>query len=120
MITAFEITSRAPFVGGAAFGNVGAYERIDGTAIGEVDPAHPGNTGIALLANAPRNARGHVEYRSDVTILCPADPAKGNGRLLYEVNNRGRMMLFANLCAGKPSNRPQSAADLGNALPLRL
>ena len=29
-------------------------------------------------------------------------------------------MLFANLCAGKPGNQPQTAADLGNALPLRL
>jgi hypothetical protein len=120
MITAFEITSRAPFVGGAEFGNVGAYERIDGTAIGEVDPAHPGNAGIALLANASRNARGRVEYRSDVTILRPADAAKGNGRLLYEVNNRGRIMLFANLCAGVAGNQPKTAADLGNALPLKL
>ena len=120
MITGFEITSRAPFVGGATFGNVGAYERIDGTAIGEVDPAHPGNAGIALLTNAPRNARGRVEYRSDVSILRPADAAKGNGRLLYEVNNRGRMMLFPNLCAGAAGNQPKTAADLGNALPLKL
>jgi hypothetical protein len=120
MITAFEITNRAPFVGGAEFGDVGAYERIDGTAIGEIDPAHPGNAGIALLANAPRNARGRVEYRSDVTILRPANPAKGNGRLLYEVNNRGRMMLFANLCAGVAGNQPKTASDLGNALPLKL
>ncbi len=120
MITGFEITSRSPFVGGATFGNAGAYERIDGTATGEVDPAHAGNTGIALLTNAPRNARGHVEYRSDVTILRPADPAKGNGRLLYEVNNRGRMMLFPNLCAGAAGNQPKTPADLGNALPLKL
>ena len=35
------------------------------------------------------------------------------------MNNRGRIMLFANLCAGKPGNQPQTAADLGNALPLR-
>lgn len=120
MITAFEIGSRAPFVGGATFGTVGAYERIDGIAIGEVDPAHPGNADIALLNNAPRNARDRVEYRSDVTILRPVDPAKGNGRLLYEVNNRGRMMLFANLCAGAAGNQPKTAADLGNALPLKL
>ena len=120
MITGFEITSRAPFVGGATFGNVGPSERIDGTATGEVDPAHPGNAGIALLTNAPRNARGHVEYRSDVTILRPADPTEGNGRLLYEVNNRGRMMLFPNLCEGVAGNQPKTAADLGNALPLKL
>ncbi len=47
-------------------------------------------------------------------------PNAAIGRILYEVNNRGRIMLFANLCAGKPGNQPQSAADLGNALPLRL
>ena len=119
MITSLEIKERAPFVGGATFGGVGAYQRIDAVAIGEVDPAHPGNAGIALIDKAPRNARGCVEYRSDVTILRPVDAAKGNGRLLYEVNNRGRMMLFANLCAGAAGNQPKTAADLGNALPLK-
>lgn len=120
MITALEIKTRGPFVGGAMFGAAGAYERIDAVAIGEVDPAHPGNAGIALIDQAPRNANGRVEYRSDVTILCPVDAAKGNGRLLYEVNNRGRMMLFANLCAGAAGNQPKTAGDLGNALPLKL
>jgi len=118
MITAIEITARAPFVGGASFGATGAYERLDGVAIGELDPAHPGNAGIVNLDKAPRNARGNVEYRSDICILRPADADRGNGRILYEVNNRGRIMLFANLCAGKAGNQPQSAVDLGNALPL--
>ena len=61
-----------------------------------------------------------MAYRSGFVLLRPADAAKGNGRLLYEVNNRGRIMLFANLCAGKAGNQPETAADLGNALPLRL
>ena len=74
MITAIEITSRAPFVGGATFGTTGAYERLDGVAIGELDPAHPGNRGIVNIDKAPRNARGRVEYRSDICILRPADP----------------------------------------------
>jgi hypothetical protein len=120
MITGIEIHSRAAFVGGAAFGDTGAYERIDGVAIGALDPAHPRNRGIALLDQAPRNADGLVEYRSDFVLLRPADAAKGNGRLLYEVNNRGRIMLFANLCAGAVGNQPQTAEELGNALPLRL
>ena len=98
----------------------GAYERIDGVAIGEIDPAHPGNSGIALHRQGTAQCGGRVEYRSDIVILRPADPEKGNGRILYEVNNRGRIMLFANLCAGKPGNQPQTAADLGNALPLKL
>ncbi|MGA3403333.1 MAG: alpha/beta hydrolase domain-containing protein, partial [Acetobacteraceae bacterium] len=67
-----------------------------------------------------RNARGKVEYRSDFVVLRPTDPARGNGRILYEVNNRGRIMLFANMCAGAAGNTPQTAAELGNAFPLRL
>lgn len=120
MITSIEIRNRSPFAGGAAFGSTGAYERIEGVASGALDPAHPRNRGIALLDRAPRNADGRVEYRSDFVLLRPADAAKGNGRLLYEVNNRGRIMLFANLCAGAMGNQPQTAAELGNALPLRM
>jgi hypothetical protein len=120
MIFDIEIKSRTPFVGGAAFGDTGIYERIDGVAIGALDPVHPGNRGIALLDKAPRDAAGLVGYRSDFVLLRPVDAAKGNGRLLYEVNNRGRIMLFANLCAGAAGNQPTTADDLGNALPLRL
>ncbi|MDR3538430.1 MAG: alpha/beta hydrolase domain-containing protein [Acetobacteraceae bacterium] len=120
MITRIDIRQSAPFVGGAEFGSVGAYVRIDGTASGTLDPLHPANRGIALLERAPRNAAGLVEYRTGFVILRPAEPAQGNGRILYEVNNRGRIMLFANLCAGALGNQPKSAEDLGNALPLRL
>lgn len=120
MIAHIEVKSRSSFVGGATFGNTGAYERIDGVASGVLDPLHPGNRGIALLDKAPRNAAGLVEYCSDFVLLRPVDAANGNGRLLYEVNNRGRIMLFANLCAGAAGNRPATANDLGNALPLRL
>jgi len=119
MITHLEITHRSPFVGGAAFGDAGPYERIDGIAHGTLDPAHQRNRGIALLDQAPREANGLVPYRSGFVLLQPADAARGNGGLLYEVNNRGRIMLFANLCAGKAGNQPETAADLGNALPLR-
>jgi hypothetical protein len=120
MIVGIEIKNRSPLVGGAAFGGVGAYERIDGVASGLLDPKHPRNSGIALLEQAPVNADGLVAYRSDFVLLRPADAARGNGRLLYEVNNRGRIMLFANLCAGAAGNQPKTAEDLGNALPLRL
>ena len=119
MITAIEITARAPFVGGAAF--VRPAPMNGSMALPSVKsirrlPAIPASS----TSTRHRNAAGRVEYRSDICILRPADPEKGNGRILYEVNNRGRIMLFANLCAGKPGNQPQTAADLGNALPLKL
>lgn len=120
MLTNIEITARSPLVDSAPFGTAGAYQRIEGIAHGTLDPAHPGNQGIALLDRAPLNAAGLVQYSSGFVLLTPADPSLGNGRLLYEVNNRGRIMMIANLCAGTLGNRWDSAADLGNALPLRL
>jgi hypothetical protein len=120
MITSLELSPPESLAGGAEFGASGAYLRVKGTATGELDPSHVANRGIALIDKAPRNARGNVEYRSDFVILRPVDPARGNGRILYEVNNRGRIMLFANLCAGAAGNTWPDAAALGNALPLRL
>ena len=118
MITGIEIRETRPFVGGAAFGDVGAYVWISGVATGEVDPARPANAVIAGIELAPRNGAGRVEYRSDFVVLRPADKAKGNGRLLYEVNNRGRKMIFASLCAGAAGNVPQRIEDCGSGFPL--
>ncbi len=120
MLTSIEIKSVVPLAGGALFGAVGAYERVTATGRGEVDPAHPGNRGIANIDKAPRNAAGRVEYATDIVVLRPVDPARGNGRILYEVNNRGRRMLFGNIADGPAGvNEPDTVAELGNAFPLR-
>jgi hypothetical protein len=120
MIVSFDIEKVEPFADGAPFGEVGAYERVIGRARGEVDPEHPGNEGIALIDKAPLNANGKVEYTTDVFILRPKDPAKGNGRILYEVNNRGRKMLFGNIADGPQGvNDPKTMADVGNGFPMR-
>jgi hypothetical protein len=105
---------------GAPFGEVGAYERVIGRAKGEVDPLDPANQGIALIDKAPRNERGKVEYATDIFILRPKDFTRGNGRILYEVNNRGRKMLFGNIADGPQGvNDPKTMADVGNGFPLR-
>src|ERR687888_159377 len=50
----------------------------------------------------------------------PKDAARGNGRILYEVNNRGRKMLFGNIADGPQGvNDPKTLADVGNGFPLR-
>lgn len=121
MLRALDIHGVEPLTGGARFGSVGAYERVTGVAHGDVDPAHPANRRIVLLDKAARNAAGHVPYSMDFHILRPRDAARGNGRLLYEVNNRGRKLLFATLADGPQGvNDPRIQADLGNAFPLRL
>ncbi len=123
-ITGIDITAVEPFADGAEFGTAGAYERVIGTARGELDPADPANAGIADIALAPRNARGMVEYRTDLFILRPKDPARGSGTLLFEVLNRGRKFLFnwvldAPAQAAQAVNDPRSATDAGTGLVLR-
>ena len=121
MLLSLEIEKVEPLADGAAFGEVGPYERVIAVARGEVDPSSPANSGIALIDKAPRNAAGKVEYATSVFILRPKDTTRGNGRILYEVNNRGRKMLFGNIADGPQGvNDPKTLADLGNAFPLRL
>ncbi len=123
-ITGIEITGIEPFADGAEFGAAGSYERVVGTARGELDPADPANAGIVDIALAPRNARGLVEYKTDLFILRPKDPARGSGTLLFEVLNRGRKFLF-NWVLDAPAqgvqavNDPKTATDAGTGLVLR-
>jgi hypothetical protein len=120
MIVSVEIKAIEPLADGAAFGDVGAYERVIGVAKGEVDPKAAANKGIALIDKAPLNERGKVAYAADFFVLRPKNSAKGNGRILYEVNNRGRKMLFGNIADGPQGvNDPKSLADLGNGFPMR-
>jgi hypothetical protein len=120
-IAGFEITGVEAFAGGQDFG-AGPYLRIAGIARGALDPAAPRNAGIVDLALAPRNAAGLVDYAIEIVLLRPADPHRGNGRLLFDVTNRGRKMSFGNVYeapAGQPElNAVRSAAAVGMALPL--
>ena len=109
-----------PFADGAQFGAAGAYERVSGVARGELDPADIRNRVIVNLARAPKNARGMVEYEVDWFMLRPADASKGNGKILYDVTNRGRKFLHHWLMDGAPGNDPKSLQDAGNALFLRM
>lgn len=121
MILSVEVQIIEPLADGAPFGSVGPYEKVIGVARGEVDPDAPGNKGIALIDKAPRNARGMVEYATDFYVLRPKDPARGKGRILYEVNNRGRKMLFGNIADGPQGiNDPATLADCGNGFPMRM
>ncbi len=81
--------SQSPTFGGYAWPGVGQYERVIGTAYGEVDPRNHQNAIIVDVELAPRNARGMVEYSFDFYILKPIDLTKGNSKVLYEPPNRG-------------------------------
>ena len=120
-ITRIEIVSvQSPTFEGRSFGAAGRYEKLAGRFFGEVDPADPLNAVITDIRLAPRNARGMVEYSGNFLIIRPVDPAKGNQRLLFEINNRGNILSFGLLNdAAKNSNDPSTAADAGNGFMMR-
>ncbi|HVZ60273.1 MAG TPA: alpha/beta hydrolase domain-containing protein [Terriglobales bacterium] len=98
------ITKTEPAFGGTSFGSAGPYEFLIGKAYGELDPKASNNAGIVNLDNVAVNARGHVEYTVDVTILKPVDINKGNGRLIYDVINRGHEKALSDLNLSKFSS----------------
>src|SRR6266481_5783867 len=113
-----KITAVEPFAEGLVFGEAGPYQRVRGTAKGELDPAAPQNQVIVDLDKVRRSARGLVEYESDFFMLRPADPSQTNGVLVYDVTNRGRKRLFAMLddAPGESpaeANDPKTARDAG-------
>jgi hypothetical protein len=103
-ITRVEITKSEPAFAGQTFGAVGAYERLTGKAYGEVDPSAEANASIQDITRAPRNARGMVEYITDIDILRPADRSKGNGVLFFNIVNRGNKGGLALFNADVPPN----------------
>ena len=124
-VTRIQITKVDPFALGMRFGDVGAYERVIGIVKGELDPGDPRNAGIIGLAQAPKNARGRVEYDADLFLLRPVDPAKGSGKLLFEVLNRGNKLMLHMLLQVPPlpagnTNDPKLPYDAGDGLLFRL
>ena len=115
------IEEKRVFAEGKAFGTVGPYERLDGRVYFEVDPTDPLNAVIVNLDRAPKNAKKMVEFSSPFFMLKPVDMSKGNGKILYGVNNRGNKLesgLRWNYRAA--SNNPLSAADAGDGFLMRL
>ncbi|MBI5817637.1 MAG: hypothetical protein HZA88_01525 [Verrucomicrobia bacterium] len=113
-----EVRERQPFAGGHEFGQVGAYEKIVGRLHCEVDPEDASQARIADIKLAPRNARGRVEFWTDFFLLKPADARRGNGRLLYDVNNRGNKLALWTFNEAR-GNNPTTLADAGNGFLMR-
>ena len=89
-VTKIEISDRSRFADGMAFGGVGPYESMEGTAHFAVDPLNERNKAITDLDLAPRDANGKVGFTAHFAMLQPVDTNRGNRRLLFDVVNRGR------------------------------
>jgi hypothetical protein len=114
-----EITSRSVFADGMEYGTVGPYEKIRGKLFYAVDPDNAANAAIVDLDLAPRGADGKVRFQGDFILLKPVDLEKGNGRLLYDVNNRGNLYMLRHINGGSRTNDPSSAEDGGNGFLMR-
>ena len=98
------------------FGLAGPYETLVGTVEFALDPTLRQNQAVVDLALAPRNERGEVVFTADVFILKPVDLRRGNGRVYYEVPNRGRQGDPAAAPVRRGVARPARGAGLRRRL----
>jgi hypothetical protein len=118
-VTRVEIAGRKDVLGGRAFGAAGAYEKLSGKVYYEVSPENSHNKIIVDLDKAPRNAKGSVEFSSDLLIIRPKDPGKGNGVVFFDVVNRGNLELLTTFNHATGSPDPTTEADFGDGLLMR-
>jgi len=109
--------SQSPAFGGYSWPGVGQYEKILGTASGELNPSDPRNALIVDLDLAPRNSNGNVEYSFDFYILKPINLANGAHKVMYEPPNRGRKTwdTFGRVPAGNDPGSITDGPTLANA-----
>ncbi|MDA0734980.1 MAG: alpha/beta hydrolase domain-containing protein [Chloroflexi bacterium] len=117
-VSRLEIKVRQPHANGQAFGEVGAYEQLDGTIHFAVDPKHPDNALIADIDLAPKDANGLVNFSADFRILRPAEPSKGSQTLFLDVLNRGRGRA-PKLLNDAPDADPAAPQSPGNGFLMR-
>ena len=111
--------SESPTFEGRSFGSVGQYEKLRGTAYGELDPKDPRNAVITDIALAPLNERGMVEYSTDIFILKPINLEQGNRRVILDFNNRGQMRVGL-LNGARAINNPTAAEDAGTGFVMEM
>lgn len=118
-VATIEVLGRAPVAGGEAFGDAGPYEKITGRLHFAIDPANPANRRIVDIGLAPTDGAGRVTFAGDFVLIKPLDARRGNGRLLYGVNNRGNIVALHTFDDAPWNNDPSSAADFGNGFLLQ-
>ena len=114
------VRQETPTFGGLSFGDAGQYEKIVARVSAAVDPKHPANALITDIQNAPLT-NGVVTYSFDVVIVKPIDPAKGSGKIFYDVVNRGNNLSYStfNQAPAPSKTGVTDAASAGTGLLMR-
>jgi hypothetical protein len=119
-VTGVTITSRSVIAGGRSFGVAGPYEQLWGSVEFALDPADPHNANIVDLEHAARGSDGLVHFTSELWVLRPTDPTKGNGVLFFELANRGIYGTLLSVFNRGAANRDRDASpDAGDGLLMR-
>jgi hypothetical protein len=95
-VTKLEITSKDSF---GTF-KPGEYVWWQGRISGELSPTEK----IPDLDKAAKNAHGLVEYSAKISLMFPKNPKSGNGTLLVDIPNRGR--VYAQALYNSPRDAP--------------
>ena len=118
-VVGFDVHSRRPYFDERSFGDGGLYERVDGVVRFAVDPAHAANREITDMDRAAPDAAGMVSFDADFCILQPIDPGRANGRLLFDVSNRGGKPAMALFNSFPPPLEPTDEIGAGNGFLMR-
>src|SRR5205809_2825830 len=118
-VVRLRIERREQVLKGRPFGAAGPYEKLIGKVDFGLDPSLPRNGEIIDLKLAPRNARGEAEASADFYMIKPVDPRRGNGRLFYEVGNRGGKAMLATFQKAAGSPDPATEAEFGDGALMR-
>src|SRR3954464_15715830 len=86
-VTRVSISSRNVVADGQSFGATGPYEKLTGTIEFALDVKDKHNKPIVDLEFAPKGSDGRVHFSSNLYVLRPVDPARGNGVLFFEISN---------------------------------
>jgi hypothetical protein len=105
-VTKLEISSQQSY---GTF-EPGEYVWWQGKISGELAPSEK----IPDLDKAAKNARGMVEYSAKISLMFPKNPKSGNGTLLVDIPNRGR--VYAQALYDSPRDEPfeSGTTDVGN------
>jgi Alpha/beta hydrolase domain len=87
----------------------GEYVWWQGRISGELAPSEK----IPDLDKAAKNAHGMVEYSAKISLMFPRNPENGNGTLLVDIPNRGR--VYAEGLYNSPRDEPfeSGTTDVG-------
>jgi hypothetical protein len=118
-VVALEVKTRLGLANEREFGNVGRYAQLDGTAHFAVDPTHPLNRVITDIELAACDSDGLVHFSSDIRILIPEDPRRGNHRLLFDVPNRGNRLALGTFNRVPRPINPSALIDAGDGFLMR-